>query len=324
MHSSRKLAWLFGASLAFATACGDDNSPTEPVTDAGSDGALYDAGSHDGAVADASGDAHVDGGAMDASNGDAGNEDAGSMDAAPADSGTEMDANTADVELVDSAAPNDNDTDAGDADVSDAEIITMDASDQDAASEADAEVDGATEDAQSDAGEPPVRSTFDANDEGWIIGQNSQAGDTTPVYASTGGNPGGYISAVDAEASLTWNFYAPSAFRGDHSSMFGKTLSFDLKTTAISSPFSAPDVVLEGGGLLLVYDLSADPGTDWTHYSAPLSAQGWHVDSLSGAEPTSEQFQAVLADITGLTIRGEYNLGADTGSLDNVELGGTQ
>jgi laminin B (domain IV) len=171
---------------------------------------------------------------------------------------------------------------------------------------------------------PPVAgervSTFDADDEGWTISGDAQAGAVEPNFAADGGNPGGFISADDDVAGGVWFFKAPEQFGGDASAAYGGTLEFDMLITEVVEPFAAPDVILASADRTLVFDLPADPGTDWTHQVVPLDEAVW-LDSLTSVPPTQEEFLSVLASVERLQIRGEFNTGPDTGSLDNVRLG---
>lgn len=165
-----------------------------------------------------------------------------------------------------------------------------------------------------------VTSTFDTDAEGW-----SAAGDSAaPVmWEASGGNPDGNISILDAVTGGVTFFVAPAKFLGDQSLSFGQTLSFDLKQhiSGGSNQFDYNDVVLAGGGLTLVMDTADNPTFDaWTHYSVPLAAGVWHVDSLGGALASDAQVQSVLGNLSALNIRAEYQTGPDTGYLDNVVL----
>lgn len=161
-------------------------------------------------------------------------------------------------------------------------------------------------------------STFDTDDENWLITGDAQGGGISPTYNSSGGNPGGFISATDNVTGNVWYFQASDAFHGDFSGAYGTNLTFDLRQSGTHSQFNAVDLYLRGGGLELTFDTASNPGTEWTSYSVPLTeASGWQLD---GAAPTQAQFNQVLADLTDLQIRGEYISGADVGDLDNVVL----
>lgn len=161
-----------------------------------------------------------------------------------------------------------------------------------------------------------VGDDFEANAGGWTV-----MGDATISHSRTGGNPGGLVSATDLSRGKTWYFRAPTRYYGDASMLYGATLSFDLLSTNVSNPYIDADVILSGGGLTLVYDAQLLPATGWTSYVVPLTESGWRLDSLDGSAVTEAQFRQALDDVTDLQIRGEFNLGADTGSLDNVLFG---
>jgi hypothetical protein len=144
------------------------------------------------------------------------------------------------------------------------------------------------------------------------------------TYHATGGNPGGYLNALDIQDGLTWYWVAPGKFLGNVSAAYGGTLTFDLREHGTATQYGDSDVTLTGGGITLAFDTPNNPavGTTWTSYSVSLleTAPGWHLNDLSGATPTSGQFQTVLASLTGLRIRGEFITGDDNGDLDNVVL----
>jgi len=161
-----------------------------------------------------------------------------------------------------------------------------------------------------------VRSTFDEDDEGWLVVGN---GITRPTYNASGGRMGGYLSMTDG-SSDTWYWDAPEAFLGEQSAAYGRTLEFDLGQSAGTYDRSGPDVVLEGSGLRLVFYTPSDPYGGWTHYCVPLhDSAGWLVEA-SGEKATEAELRAVLAELGQLMVRGEYRGSGATGSLDNVLL----
>ena len=167
-----------------------------------------------------------------------------------------------------------------------------------------------------------VSSTFDTDAEGWVA-----AGDfAAPLtWSATEGNPGGTVSILDATIGGVTYFVAPAKFLGNHSDSYGKTLTFDLRQV-IGAPnqFDSDDVLLFGAGLTLAYDTPVNPAVDgsWTSYTVPLSEAGWHVGGIGGVAATQTEMQSVLAALTGLRIRAEYQTGGDTDFLDNVNLEG--
>jgi Laminin B (Domain IV) len=178
-------------------------------------------------------------------------------------------------------------------------------------------------------------SGFDADAEGWTVSGDAQSSSVTPDYNGTGGNPGGLITAKDDTTGGVFYFVAPAKYLGDASSVFGKKLSFELKTTSVASPFKAYGVLLSGGGVTLIAFLPHDPAPagEWKPYSFAIDATGgWKVVSgpdvgpesdFTGAPAATEsELQTVLSNLQLLRIRGEFNDGPDTGSLDNVRFGG--
>lgn len=168
-----------------------------------------------------------------------------------------------------------------------------------------------------------VMSTFDIDDEGWTVSGDAQGSSVIPNYNASGGNPDGYISAQDNVTGGVWYWKAPAKFLGDISSTYGNTVSFDLRQSSTASQFDAADVILEGGGLKLVFNTLNNPATDWTSYEVLLTeSAGWKIETLDGVVPTVEQMNIVLSALTALYIRGEFVTGSDRGDLDNVILRG--
>ncbi|MCX6133774.1 MAG: T9SS type A sorting domain-containing protein [Ignavibacteriales bacterium] len=166
------------------------------------------------------------------------------------------------------------------------------------------------------AAQTTVTSTFDTNTDGWIV--EGLAGG--PTYMAAGGNPGGYIYGEDAGGD-DWYFKAPTKFLGNQSFSYGGSLSFDLRQYYTSSQYDIEDIIIEGGGLRLVFDTPNNPATTWTHYQVSLlETAGWKKTSLSGTAPTAAELKTVLGSITRLLIRGEYQNGTDKCDLDNVIL----
>lgn len=167
-----------------------------------------------------------------------------------------------------------------------------------------------------------ANSGFVSDADGWVISGDAQSTSVKPDFSGTGGNPDGLISAKDDVTGGVWFFVAPAKYLGDNSSIAGKALKFDLKVDKVpTNPFPDIDVKLIGGGVTLVFDTPNNPTEQWTSYTVPLTAAGWKVGKLSGAAATDADMTTVLKDTTALWIRGEFNEGPDTGSLDNVQWG---
>ncbi|MGH7453962.1 MAG: laminin B domain-containing protein, partial [bacterium] len=165
-----------------------------------------------------------------------------------------------------------------------------------------------------------ITSQFDTDDEDWRAVNNNMS---IPTYFATGGNPGGYISITDNRSGIAWYWQAPAKFLGDVSSAYGGSLSFDLKQSLTINQFDGIDIILEGGGLTLVFNTPRNPGTAWTSYSVSLiETAGWTKTTLTGPPPTQAEMLSVLSSLTKLQIRGEYSssTSGDRTDLDNVVL----
>lgn len=169
-----------------------------------------------------------------------------------------------------------------------------------------------------------ITSTFERTIEGWRVQGDAQGSSAFPNHPESGGNPGRCLEAVDDVQGGTWYWRAPAQFTGEKSAYRGGRLTFDIYQNNRSEQFSNSDVILEGAETTLVYDFGgtdSHPETDWTSYAVPLEpTDAWTVDSLDGEPATGSQFEAVLADVGRLAIRGEYVSGSDTGYLDNPTL----
>lgn len=164
---------------------------------------------------------------------------------------------------------------------------------------------------------PRIQSTFDDGVDGW-----SFIADVREFRAvADGGNPGGYIEAVDYTTGQIWYFAAADKFLGDKSAYAGGRLQFDLKQSSLSSQIDYEDVIIEGGGLTIALDTPTNPGLDWTSYAVFLDTRSdWRLDDLSGAAASLAEINQVLSNVTALYIRGEFVSGSDTGGLDNVVM----
>ncbi|MCX6250951.1 MAG: T9SS type A sorting domain-containing protein [Bacteroidetes bacterium] len=168
-------------------------------------------------------------------------------------------------------------------------------------------------------------SKFDNNYEGWRVSGDAQGGSGMPNYRSTGGNPGGHLSATDDVTGGTWYWQAPGKFLGNMSGAYGQLLKFDLKQSALTSQFDNYDVILQGLSFNLVYNTPNNPDTSWTSYSIELDTiSGWRIGDTAGTVPTHDQFTSVLSNLQNLYLRGEFIVGDDSGSIDNVIMGTIQ
>ena len=160
--------------------------------------------------------------------------------------------------------------------------------------------------------------SFNKNTQGWKIQGDAQGNSVEPTYESTGGNPGGYISATDDVSGGVWYFSAPKKFMDRLKNKYGKVLKFSLKQSGTTNQFDADDLILEGGGLILHYDTENNPGIDWTKYRVSLNASKWLKED--DTVPTTAEMKNVLKNLSRLWIRGEYISGGEKGGLDNVAI----
>ncbi|MDG3008154.1 laminin B domain-containing protein [Paludisphaera mucosa] len=170
-----------------------------------------------------------------------------------------------------------------------------------------------------------VVSTFDLGDEGWDVVDLGELGSDPPLllareatYRSTGGVSGGYIEAEDDDGSW-WFFSAPEKFLGDLSGFFGGSISLALSAIA-DDGIDYPVAVLVGDGVAL-YAVGPPPGLAWTSYTIALDPSAWRIDGyLDDVHPTTDQFRAVLANVTAMYIDGDWLTGPDRTGLDDVRL----
>lgn len=173
-----------------------------------------------------------------------------------------------------------------------------------------------------------VSSTFDSGLEGWTSEGN---GGNNPVWASTGGNPGGHAVANDLDNG--WSYLKAPASYSAQPAIYGGMLSFDLRHTTANNrtPIYKVRVGLVGAGLTLLNEIAV-PTENWVNYGFSLrEITGWRKFSdlqqnYSDAAPTPtlSEMQAVLAGINTLVIGADFNnettMNNDVTYLDNVNL----
>ena len=162
--------------------------------------------------------------------------------------------------------------------------------------------------------------TFESDEGGWLI--NGNGDNTAPILMREGGNPGGHICGKDNKDGDTWYFVAPAKYLGNATAVYGKRLIWDMKQGSTFNQIRGRDVVLNGGGFSLIYNIRAAPGTGWTPYSVSIDdTSGW-VNEASVMPATSADIKSALRNLTSLRIRGEFYDGPnDTACLDNVYFG---
>jgi len=165
-----------------------------------------------------------------------------------------------------------------------------------------------------------VRHDFAESAQGWRISGDS--GTTDPIFNSSGGNPGGYITGIDEALGETWYFHAPGTVVQQLSAAENGTISFSLKQSAdVDGGFLDDDVSIVGtaGRIGYRFGFGSAPGTSWKDFSVRLSEREmWRWNG--GAPATQAQIHSVLAAPLSLEIRGEFLTGPDEGSLDTFVL----
>jgi len=172
-----------------------------------------------------------------------------------------------------------------------------------------------------------IVSTFTSDDEGWTAAYTSGTA-ATFEYVSTGGNPGGHLSATpptsggSVNLSFGWYWVAPDKFFGKNDFTYGKHIRFDLKQSTAGTDNSVGDIVIRNGSSSIHYRFPEKPGTDWTSYSIPLDVSAdWRWSTAGGNVAYEHQIRAVLANITQLQIRCKWiNVAGYSSQLDNVVL----
>lgn len=155
-----------------------------------------------------------------------------------------------------------------------------------------------------------INYTFNNDTQGWkVLGDASTA---EPTHHSTG-----HLCAKDSVTGGVWYWLAP--ITGDHSALYGQTLNYKLKQNITNSQFVDDDVVITSGTMQLAYRFPKAnyPATTFTNYTVQFLPTGWKNLSAN-REATTTEMKNALANITRLTIRGEYRTGSDMGCLDDV------
>jgi hypothetical protein len=158
---------------------------------------------------------------------------------------------------------------------------------------------------------------FEASTHGWQV--SGDTGTVDPQLHASGGDPGGYLSHADEAMGETWYFSAPASVLTALAAAEHGTLSYSLKQSEPVVGIFEDDIVILGPAGRLSYRYPTSPGTRWTTFSVPLTAEvGWRWNWNRPA--TQQQIHSVLANPTSLEIRGEYHTGPDEGGLDTVVL----
>ncbi len=158
-------------------------------------------------------------------------------------------------------------------------------------------------------------STFDSDLNGWT----GVAGQTTFItYASTGGNPGGYIRNND-RGPTGGQIVAPVEYLGNWTSLDGVgTLKWDfnLLNQGIGTISEPLDARISGPGGSATFDSGIfTPVGSWITVTAPIDETLWTL--------TTGDWDSLLGDVTELRLLIENVFsrnGGETTGIDNVSL----
>lgn len=154
---------------------------------------------------------------------------------------------------------------------------------------------------------------FTAGAEGWTT---TLGGDQ--AWVATGGNGGGWLRVTDTTLD-DFLLNAPTSWLGNWTGYLGGIFSFDaLNANGVSadwSEFGQVTITGSAGSVMLDIAAAGNPPPDglWHHYAATLTPQAGWTGTASLA--------AVLANVTSLTIKGEFHIGvAEVVGIDNIQV----
>jgi len=156
-----------------------------------------------------------------------------------------------------------------------------------------------------------VLTTFDSGLDGWTSNTPAEV-----TWADSGGNPGGYARFEDATINDTY-LIAPPRYLGDWSGLDGvESISYDhnvIWITGSAFPRAPYTVVISGpGGQATWTGAYAPRQPGWNTVTAPVTESEWTIDS--------GQWDAILANVTDLSIRVEQYSNLDISGMDNISL----
>jgi hypothetical protein len=182
----------------------------------------------------------------------------------------------------------------------------------------------------------PLSYTFDLDNQGWGVSQNSGQNITPAGWLPVDGNPGGHLTATDTGADsgcppagpgspcYSLFFESPALAVGGLTGNYGGTASFDLRSSV--SPGFASEVIFRSTSLqaLVAGVVPETTGTTYHNLSIPLTVGGaaWQYCTTFCVAATETQFRALLASADSMAINADVSP-SDTGEtydLDNVSL----
>jgi hypothetical protein len=180
------------------------------------------------------------------------------------------------------------------------------------------------------AGATQLEYTFSGNNQGWMQSQDNGNTITAAGFASSGGNPGGRLTAKDSGAETgcpdtapceLLTFYSP--FVSPLGANYGGTASFDLRSS-VNPAFASEFLLLPPGSEYLDGLIPESSGTGYHSLSIQLSeAANWAVCPYAGgtcAPPSQAQFLSLIGATDELAVIVDVgpNGTGETYDLDNV------
>jgi hypothetical protein len=174
--------------------------------------------------------------------------------------------------------------------------------------------------------------TFSGNNQGWMQSQDNGNTLTSAGFQSSGGNPGGRLTAKDTGAETgcpdtspceLLTFYSP--FVPTLGANYGGTAAFDLRSS-VNPSFAAEFLLLAAGPDYLNGLIPETSGTGYHHLSIQLSeTANWAICPYVGGTcnpPTQAQFMSLIGatdEVAVIVDVGPDGTG-ETYDLDNVTL----
>jgi Laminin B (Domain IV) len=167
-------------------------------------------------------------------------------------------------------------------------------------------------------------STFDAGAEGWrvvsfvdfSVDSYGVSSIVAPIF-----DAGGFITTTDPDNG-DFTFAAPERFL--QAAAGATSLSWSLIHQQGDVNWHTTDLLLEGAnGQRLIWRKFPDtqPGLSWITLDTSFTPSAeWRVNSINGPLASAADFQAVLGQLAGLYIHGEFTAGPEMSGLDNVRL----
>ncbi len=165
---------------------------------------------------------------------------------------------------------------------------------------------------------PVVTNTFAADAEEWTVLGEAQG----PNLQVAEDRHGGYISATDPQGTTGTSYWqaGPTVLKYLTGAFNGR-VSYEVRSVGDGPVFKDADIVIEGGGNVLVYrNAKKLKGARWTKFKVKLSGtRGWK-DGNTGRKASKALMQAALGSIESFLVRGEFRNGPETFDLDNFIL----